>query len=116
MVPNSASSIILDVPEPKAAPRRAVARAKAPEQEDLAKALRDLQETIIQVPQHYSHLTNPGKHLIFTYVKGIVYGLGALTAVAIIIPLMVALLRQVPWGPIVGDFMQGVVERMQQRP
>lgn len=53
---------------------------------------------------------------MFTYVKGIVYGLGALTAFAIIIPLVVSLLQRVEWVPLIGNFVHDVAVRMEQAP
>ena len=85
------------------------------EEVELTKALRSLQASIEHVPIKYSHLANPGKHLLYTYAKGIVYGLGALTAVAIIIPLIVAMLQRVPWSPLVSNFVQDVIQRMDQK-
>ena len=83
-------------------------------EKDLVRALRDLQGTIHDLPEDHSYVFHPGKHLFLTYLKGIVYGLGVLTAVAIIVPLIVTMLRHVSWVPLVGDFVKDVAERVEQ--
>ena len=84
---------------------------------DLIKAMRDLEKGLGHISKNFEYVIHPGKHLFLTYVRGIVYGLGALTAVAIVIPLMVSVLHHISWVPIVGDFVQKVVTRieLQQR-
>ncbi len=57
---------------------------------------------------------NPGRNLLFTYLRGIVYGLGAITAVAIVIPLLVAILQQIQWVPLLGNFVQDVLVRVEE--
>ena len=55
-------------------------------EKELAQAIDRLKKTVDHFPDEYPHLFRPGRELLFTYLKGIVYGLGALTAVAIVIP------------------------------
>ena len=88
-------------------------RTTTPEKQ-LVTALNDLQSTIAALPTDHSYVFHPGKHLFLTYLKGIVYGLGVLTAVAIIVPLVVSLMRHVQWVPLVGDFVQDIATRMEQ--
>jgi hypothetical protein len=87
--------------------------AAGPEQE-LASAVRSLEHTIVRMPEEHGIVFHPAKHLLFTYMKGIAYGLGALTAVALILPLILSLLQQVAWVPIAGDFVHRVIERLEQ--
>jgi hypothetical protein len=94
--------------------KSAKAKRVQPE-EKLSRSLEHLDRTISELPEEYSLILHPGKHLIFTYLKGIIYGLGVLTAVAIVIPLLVALLRSVEWVPLVGDFVERVVIRIEQQ-
>jgi hypothetical protein len=79
-----------------------------------AAAVRHLERTVERIPDEYPHVFHPGKELLFTYLKGIVYGLGALTAVAIVVPLLVAMLQQVQWVPLVGDFVSEVGRRIEE--
>ena len=88
--------------------------AAGSEQRELVRSVDALRTTMETVPNEYGHLFHPGKHLFYTYIKGIVYGLGALTAVAIIIPLLVWFLQQVQWVPLVGDFLHQVLLRIEE--
>lgn len=83
----------------------------------LEDALHGLQQSVDRIPKEFEYVINPGKHLLLNYVRGIVYGLGALTAVAIVIPLLVWMLHHIAWVPVIGDFVTNVVERveLQQR-
>ena len=80
----------------------------------LNRALRGLEKEVASLPREFEYVIHPGKHLFLTYVRGIVYGLGALTAVAIVVPLIVSMLHQVEWVPIVGDFVERIVLRVEQ--
>lgn len=55
------------------------------------------------------------EHMLTTYLRGIVYGLGALTAVAIVMPLMVWILQKIEWVPVIGDFVTRVLYRVEMR-
>ena len=79
----------------------------------LSKALRGLEKEVAGLPSEFEYVIHPGKHLFLTYVRGIVYGLGALTAVAIVVPLIISMLHQVEWVPVVGDFVERVVTRIE---
>ncbi|TSC57616.1 MAG: hypothetical protein Greene041619_1044 [Candidatus Peregrinibacteria bacterium Greene0416_19] len=87
--------------------------AKVPP-DPLTKSMDRLTGTIEQIPREYDLFFQPGRHLLFTYVKGIVSGLGALTAVAIVVPLLLSMLKEVQWVPLVGDFVARVSVRMEQ--
>ncbi|NOS67722.1 MAG: hypothetical protein HOO67_05160 [Candidatus Peribacteraceae bacterium] len=73
-----------------------------------------LEHDVERIPREFEYVIHPGKHLLLTYLRGIVYGLGALTAAVVVIPFVVWVLQKLPWVPIVGDFVNGVVERVQQ--
>ena len=81
----------------------------------LAAALRNLQKSVESIPREFEYVIHPGKHLLLNYVRGIVYGLGALTAVAIVIPLIVWMLNRISWVPVLGDFVTNIVERVEQQ-
>jgi hypothetical protein len=84
------------------------------EKHDLVEALDDLRTVVQAIPKEYDYVFHPGKQLFFTYLKGIVYGLGALTAVAIVLPVIVSVLQHVQWVPLVGDFVKDVSSRLEQ--
>lgn len=71
----------------------------APKKRALVFALSSLERDIEQIPKEFEYIIHPGKHLILTYLRGIVYGLGALTAAVIVIPLVLWILKQLPWVP-----------------
>ncbi len=83
-------------------------------QDQLEKAVRSLERTIEDLPHRYSHVFYPAKHLFYTFIKGIAYGLGFLVALAVIVPIIIALLRTVNWVPIVGKFLSEVATQMEQ--
>lgn len=74
-------------------------------------ALSALEHDVEQIPREFEYVIHPGKHLFLTYLRGIVYGLGALTAAVIVIPFLVWVARQLPLVPIVVDFVNEVVQR-----
>lgn len=74
-------------------------------------ALSSLERDVEQIPREFEYVIHPGKHLFLTYLRGIVYGLGALTAAVIVIPFLVWVMRQMPLVPIVGDFVNAVIRR-----
>ena len=81
---------------------------------ELKDSLDELHETMLLLPDQYKWVFRPGRHLWFSFAKGIAYGLGLLAAVAIVVPLCVALLREINWVPIVGDFVAEVAERIER--
>lgn len=89
--------------------------AQQPKKRALVFALTSLEHDVEQLPREFEYVIHPGKHLILTYLRGIVYGLGALTAAVIVIPFIVWLLQQFPWVPIIGDFAERVLVRIEQR-
>ena len=82
-------------------------------EKDLSVALQELRGVVEAIPKEYDYIFHPGKQLFFTYLKGIVYGLGALTAVAIVLPVIVSFMQQVQWVPLVGDFVKDVSTRLE---
>ena len=95
-------------------PKTLRATGKGDSERDLVRAIGNLEKVVDGFPDQYPHIFRPGRELMFTYLKGIVYGLGALTAVAIVIPLLVTLLQQIQWVPLIGDFTEDVLHRIEQ--
>jgi len=87
----------------------------APSKEErLVKALRDLEKEVHALPEHYSYLFNPMKNVWLMFLKGIAYGLGILVAVAIVVPLTIAMLRSIEWVPLIGDFLTDITQSMEE--
>lgn len=59
------------------------------------------------------HLRTP-KTFFWTFLRGIVYGLGLITAAAIVIPVIVLLLRSVEWLPLLGGFISDIINNIEQ--
>ena len=76
---------------------------------ELIEELRQLRQTVNKLPKDFEVIIHPGKHLFLNYMRGIVYGLGALTAVAIVIPVIISLLRHVEWVPLLGDLVTRII-------
>ena len=73
-----------------------------------------LEYDVEQLPRAFEYVIHPGKHLLLTYVRGIVYGLGAITALVVVIPLIVWTLRTVQWVPLIGDFVNNIATRVEE--
>jgi len=67
-----------------------------------------------ELPRSLGYPRSPLKALFFNFCKGIAYGFGALVAVAIVVPLLIAFLQKVDWVPMVGRFASDVARQMEQ--
>lgn len=79
------------------------------EQERLIASLDQLDDRLGSL----EHMFHPWHFLWYNFLRGIVYGLGILVAIAIVIPFVIAVLQRVEWIPILGDFLSEISERMQ---
>ena len=61
--------------------------------------------------EQWSH--HPVKVTVLSFVKGIAYCLGALTAAAIVVPFVVWFLQSVAWPPVIADFVTDVIRQME---
>ncbi|MDO8649176.1 MAG: DUF5665 domain-containing protein [Candidatus Peregrinibacteria bacterium] len=95
---------------PKKNTRPTVPQAEA----KLVASLETLRRTFEEVPREYEYFLHPGKHLFFTFLKGIVSGLGVIAAVAIVIPIMLAMMHGIEWVPLIGDFVTRIADRVEQ--
>lgn len=98
--------------------RRSSAFAKAvarPKKRALVFALTSLEHDVEQLPREFEYVIHPGKHLMLTYLRGIVYGLGALTAAAIVIPLLLWILQSISGLPLIGDFVSRITTQVEMK-
>jgi|GEM_PF-586779 len=95
------------------APKEIVSADKTDKTAELITSLERLRETVEKVPDEYG-LGRPSKDIFYSYLKGIATGLGALTAVAIVIPLVIWFIESIHWVPLLGDFMASIADRMEQ--
>jgi hypothetical protein len=82
--------------------------------QSLTRSLDSLNATIKTLPEEYGYAFHPGKNLFFSYLKGIVTGLGVLTAAAIVVPIIIWFLRGIQWVPLVGQFVNEVATQMEE--
>ena len=90
------------------------ASSRSTKKRALIYALSALEHDVERLPREFEYVIHPGKHLFLTYLRGIAYGLGALTVVVFVIPFTLWFLQKIPWVPIVGDFVNKVVTRIEQ--
>ena len=89
-------------------------RSPSARETDLITALRHLERSVDRLPSQFEYVIHPGKHLFVSYIRGIVYGLGAITAFAVLIPIIVWMLHRIEWVPILGDFVNRVATQVEQ--
>lgn len=77
-------------------------------------ALMKAQLALEELPEAVEGMLRPWRYLLMNYAKGIAYALGVMTAFAIVIPFIVWFLRALPWGPIMDDLIEQVLERVEQ--
>jgi len=78
---------------------------------ELVKSLDHLNDSIQRFSMKYSDVP---RSLGLYFLRGVLYGLGFLFAIAIVIPVVVWLLQWVEWVPLIGDFVAEIVKRMQE--
>ena len=76
-------------------------------------ALTSLEHDVEHLPKEFEYVIHPGKHLLLTYLRGIVYGLGALTAAVIVIPFILWVLQKLPPLPVIGDYVNRAATQIQ---
>ena len=84
------------------------------EQKGLIKTMRSLDRHLELLASHYE----PHRYLWMGFIRGIVYGLGIIVAIAIVVPILSAVLSTIDWIPFVGDIINEVILRIEsaQRP
>lgn len=82
---------------------------KATEEKGLIKTMKSLDTHMEKLASYYE----PHRYLWMGFLRGIVYGLGILISIAIVMPLLLALLSTIDWVPFIGDIVQEVVVRLE---
>lgn len=77
---------------------------------DLPAALDDLTRAILL----NSDFEHPWKRMGVAFGRGVLYGLGVLTAVAVVFPFIILMLNMVDWVPVLGDFFADVSNRIEE--
>ena len=55
----------------------------------------------------------PGKFLFFSFMKGIMMGLGSVLGATVVVALLVYLLSKVSFVPIVGEFISDIIGQLE---
>ena len=80
--------------------------------DELQKSVQQLEKTMSVLSNQCASILSPGRTLLFTFLKGVVYGLGILFAVAMLVPVVLALLDNIQWVAVIGDFLSQIFERV----
>ena len=78
------------------------------ELETLTKQVKKLQNT--ELLRVYK---KPGKFLFFSFMKGIMVGLGSVLGATVVVALLIYLLSQISFVPIVGEFVGDIVDQLE---
>lgn len=89
-------------------------KTTASSDESLAQSMRNLDMHMEKLAQFYK----PQRFLWLGFIRGIVYGLGIVVAIAIVLPIILWLLSTIDWIPYIGDLVSEIISRMEsaQRP
>ncbi len=91
---------------------RSSALKKDSSKKTLIYALTSLEHDVEQLPKDFEYVIHPYKHLWLSYLRGIFYGLGAITAVAFVVPFILWGMQKVEWVPVIGHFVSQVVAQI----
>ncbi len=93
---------------------RSIRGGRPSKRRTLVFALSALEHDVEQLPKEFEYVISPGKHLWLSYLRGIVYGLGAITAAVFVIPFIIWILQRIPLVPIIGNFAHRVAVQMER--
>ena len=87
---------------------------KKEQNKGLIKTMRSLDQHLELLASHYE----PHRYLWMGFIRGIVYGLGIIVAIALVVPVLIALLSMIDWIPFIGDIVNEIILRIEsaQRP
>ena len=83
----------------------------APE-EKLVAAIKDLQRSVEHAKEEISLSNQFPRNLLSSFLKGVMYGIGTLTVIAVLIPFGLWFLQSIHWPPLVADFITQVIEQV----
>ncbi|MFH1670145.1 MAG: DUF5665 domain-containing protein [Patescibacteria group bacterium] len=83
------------------------------QEEKLIKSLESLTDAFHDFSER-SLMVRSGKNLSIFFLRGVMYGLGILFAIAIVIPVIVWLFQWIEWVPLIGDFVTQIIKRIEE--
>lgn len=82
----------------------------AKEVSQLALAIRDIEKM-----QPFAALRNRKKFFLYSFIHGLLIGFGSVLGASLLVALFIFLLKQIEFAPIVGDFVQSILENISTR-
>lgn len=74
----------------------------------LAKQVQKLQNTeLIKIYKH------PGKLIWYSFLKGIMVGLGSVVGATVVVAILIYLLSKISFVPVIGDFVNEIVGQLE---
>lgn len=83
---------------------------------DLAAEVKHLSRAVHQLPKRHRYVLHPWYIFLSGLLRGIGHSVGILLAIAIVIPLTIAVLNSINWVPLIGDFISDIAQRLQTAP
>lgn len=80
----------------------------------LAREVHRLSKTILKLQREkpFDVMTHPGRFMWLAFLKGIMIGFGSFLGATLLVAMLLYLLSKIQLIPIVGDFVQKVIEEM----
>lgn len=87
-----------------------------PGEKELIKAAKELSKEVrklkrLEVIRIFKH---PAKFFWFSFMKGVAVGLGTVFGLTVVLSLLIYLLGKIEFVPIVGEFVQEVIEQISE--
>jgi len=84
-----------------------------PQEDRLIRSVDRLNASVQHLVEQQEEQAKMSRRFGFFFMRGVLYGLGILVAIAIVIPIIIQLLYSVQWVPLLGDFLVQIIERME---
>jgi len=82
---------------------------------ELAKNVKDLtkQLTRLKKQDFFKYFTDTKRFLLFSFLQGLLRGFGAIIGATILVGIVIYILSQITFIPLIGDFISDVLEQIQ---
>lgn len=89
---------------------------QATKEKEQAKELQKISDALDTLNQHkFVRLFNSTPRMLwFQFLRGVAFGLGSVVGATIVVSILISLLSQVEFIPIIGDWTQQIIEEIQQ--
>lgn len=81
-------------------------------EKELVRELHNLSKTLMRIEdlRPFDIIAKPGKFLWYAFMKGVMVGFGSVLGATLLIALLIFILKQIQFTPIIGDFVQNILE------